>query len=37
MMMDAPALVALLVAPGVGAWGVSAYPLPVDNVFLRRR
>jgi hypothetical protein len=33
-LMDARPLVALLVAAGVGAWGVSAHPLPADNVFL---
>jgi hypothetical protein len=32
--LDVRPLVALLVAAGVGAWGVSAYPLATDNVFL---
>jgi len=33
-LLDARPLVALIVAAGVGIWGLSAYPLPVDNVFL---
>jgi hypothetical protein len=33
-LMDARPLVALLVAAGVGAWGVSPNPLPADNVCL---
>ena len=33
-MLDARPLVALIVAAGVGGWGISAYPLPIDNVFL---
>ena len=33
-MLDARPLVALIVAAGVGGWGISAYPLPMDNVFL---
>src|SRR5216683_462845 len=33
-MLDARPLVAMIVAAGVGTWGLSAYPLPMDNVFL---
>src|SRR6266852_5268246 len=33
-LLDARPLVALIVAAGVGIWGLSAYPFPVDNVFL---
>jgi hypothetical protein len=33
-MLHARPLVALIVAAGVGGWGISAYPLPIDNVFL---
>ncbi len=33
-LLDARPLVAMIVAAGVGIWGLSAYPFPVDNVFL---
>src|SRR5216683_1765667 len=33
-MLDARPLVAMIVAAGMGVWGLSAYPLPMDNVFL---
>ena len=33
-MLDARPLVAMIVAAGVGVWGLSSYPLPRDNVFL---
>src|SRR6202171_2601807 len=33
-MLDARPVVAMIVAAGVGTWGLSAYPLPMDNVFL---
>src|ERR1700674_876315 len=33
-MLDARPLVAMVVAACVGVWGLSAYPLPMDNVFL---
>src|SRR6266446_1021758 len=33
-MLDARPLVAMIVAAGVGTWGLSAYPLPMHNVFL---
>jgi hypothetical protein len=33
-MLNARPLVAMIVAAGVGVWGLSAYPLPMDNVFL---
>ena len=33
-MLDARPLVAMTVAARVGTWGLSAYPLPMDNVFL---
>jgi hypothetical protein len=33
-MLDARSLVAIIVAAGVGVWGLSTYPLQRDNVFL---
>jgi len=33
-MLDARPLVAMLVATGIGAWGLYAYPFPRENVFL---
>ena len=35
MILDARALVAMLVAAGVGTWGVSTHPFPAQNVFLQ--
>src|SRR5207249_9657752 len=34
MILEARPLVAMIVATGVGAWGLRTYPLPADNVFL---
>ena len=34
MMLEARPLVAMIVAAGVGTWGIQTYPFPADNVFL---
>jgi hypothetical protein len=34
MILDARPLVAMIIAAGVGTWGVMEYPMPADNVFL---
>ena len=33
-MLEVRALAALLIAAGIGTWGLRAYPVPSDDLFL---